>query len=99
MSGTKYPTNGNTIEEFIDPKGELKSLSIEVPKVNTKEVLQGDTTPQAPAPQPEQQNVIKSPNPATGDININLIITTISIFSIILIATYIVQFKKYKNNK
>lgn len=100
VSGTKYPTNGNTIEEFIDPKGELKSLSIDVPTVTTKEIIIpkeptiSQTTPQTPAIQSEPENVVKANNPSTGDININLIMILILISILIFISTFVVEFKR-----
>lgn len=109
VSGTKYPTNGNTIEEFLDPKGELKSLSINVPKVTTKEMVVSQeptdsqvSTPQSLAVQAEaenkNENVVKANNPSTGDININLIMILVLISALIFIGTFIVEFKK-KNKK
>lgn len=100
VAGTKYPTNGETIEEFVDPKGELKSLSIEVPKVPTREIIQPSTGEAQPStPQPEVQNVIHAKNPTTGDINISLIIFIMIMSYITFIITYKLQSKNKNDNK
>lgn len=97
VSGTKYPTNGNTIEEFIDPKGIQQSLAIAVPEVVTEKQV---TPSPAPAPAPETPIVDNDgvENPPTGDINITLLIALTIIASIVFIGTYIVEYKNKKNN-